>query len=336
MPLVGWQTYGTGYKVRVQNKTIRRRSGYPYLPKSVVNTLNSISLFFSAPSHDSTSTLGDRLGQHPDTTSVASSRASVIPTYDEVSLGQRNALLASKTSHPSNSGTQRGGNSQPAPKKNERRSSRLSSDSSQKGVDQSGQFYDSVDVVTNIPKLQKQTVPDNKNQSQAPPKPPRQLVNEVNTTVMEEPVYSVLESPEPEGVSQPPSNGVIDPEVKAPSAIHEGDKPSEGTDDEGSPEYAILEPSQEVHDKDEDQTQDNEREQRDRPPADDSTCFDETTASSPPGNQYLTILPPTPPEEINELSSDKQALLESSVLPTCNFDQYSVTPKETSKSRTVS
>ena len=336
MPLVGWQTYGTGYKVRVQNKTIRRRSGYPYLPKSIVNTLNSISLLFSAPSHDSTSTLGDRLGQHPDTTSVASSRASVIPTYDEVSLGRRNALLASKTSHPSNSVTQRGGNSQPAPKKNERRSSRLSSDSSQKGVDQSGQFYDSVDVVTNIPKLQKQTVPDNKDQSQGPPKPPRQLVNEVNTTVMEEPVYSVLESPEPEGVSQPPSNGVMDPEVKAPSAIHEGAKPSEGTDDEGSPEYAILEPSQEVHDKDEDQTQDNEREQRDRPPADDSTCFDESTASSPPGNQYLTILPPTPPEEINELSSDKQALLESSVSPTCNFDQYSVTPKETSKSRTVS
>lgn len=301
-----------------------------------MNTLNTISLLFSAPSHDSTSTLGDRLSQHPDATSVASSHASVIPTYDDVSLGQRNALLASKTSHPSNSGTQRGGNSQPSPKKNERRSSRLSSDSKQKGVDQSGQFYDSVDVVTNIPKLQKQTVPDSKDQNQAPPKPPRQLVNEVNTTVMEEPVYSVLESPEPEGVFQPPSNGVMDPEVNAPSGIHEGAKPSEGTgtDDEGSPEYAILEPSQEVHDKDEDQTQDNEREQRDRPPADDSTCFDETSASSPPGNQYLTILPPTPPEESNELSSDKQALLESSVPP--NFDQYSVTPKETSKSRTVS
>ena len=254
----------------------------------------------------------------------------MIPTYDDVSLGQRNALLASKTRNPSNSETQ------PATKKNERRSSRLSTDSQEKGVDQPGQFYDSVDVVTNVPKLPKQTVPVSNDQNQAPPKPPRQLVNEVNTTVMEEPVYSVLEGPEPEGASQPTSNGIIVPVVSAPSAIHEGAEPSEGADgssgtgDEGSPEYAILDPSSEMHDKDEDQTQDSEH----RLPADDSAYFDEATASSPPDDKYLTILPPTPPEEINEPSGEKEALLESSGSP--DFDQYPVTPKEVSKSRIVS
>ena len=252
----------------------------------------------------------------------------MIPTYDDVSLGQRNALIASKTRHPSNTETQRGGNSQPAPKGKERRTSRLSSDSQEKGVDQPGQFYDSVDVVTNVPKLQKQTVPDSNNQNQVPPKPPRQLINGDNSTVTGEPVYSVLENPEPEGVFQPPSNGVMGPEVSARSAIQEGAKPSDVTDgisgngDGGSPEYAILDPSTEVHDNDEDQTQDNENEQRDQ------------TASSPPEHQYLPILPPTPPEEVNEPSSEKQALLESSGSP--DFDQYQVTPKEVSKSRTVS
>lgn len=302
---------------------------------------------FLAPSHDSTTSLGDRLSQHPDTTSVASSRASVIPTYDDVSLGQRSALIANRTRHPSNAETQRGGNNQPPPKENKRRSSRLSSDSQEKGVDQPGQFYDSVDVVTNIPKIQKQTVPDSKDRNQAPRKPPRQLVNDVNTTVTEEPVYSVLEGPEPEGASQPPSNGVMIPEVSAASAIHEDVKPSEGGDgssgtgDEGSPEYAVLE-----HDKDEDQTQDNENEQGDQTPSEekpcllgdekpaDDSCFDEATASSPPDDRYLPILPPTPPEEINEPSSEKQALLESS--GSHKFDQYSVTPKAVSKSRTVS
>lgn len=310
---------------------------------------------FSAPSHDSTASLGDRLSQHQDTTSVASSRASVIPTYDDVSLGQRNALIAGKTRHPSNSETQRGGNSQPAQKKKERRSSRLSSDSQEKGVDQSGQFYDSVDVVTNVPKLQKQTVPDSKDPNQPPPKPPRQLVNEVNTAVTEEPVYSVLEGPEPEGVFQPPSNGIMVPEASLPSEVLEGAKPSEGTDgssgtgDEGSPEYAVVDRSPEVHDKDEDQTQVNEDEQRDRPPSEEKTCllvdekpaddsyFDEATASSPPGDKYLTILPPTPPvsEPMNEPSSEKKALLESG--DSHKFDQCSVSPREEpSKSRTVS
>ena len=261
---------------------------------------------------------------------MASSRTSVIPTYDDVSLGQRNALIASRTCHPSNSETQRGGNSQPAAKKNEKRSSRLSSDSQEKGADQPGQFYDSVDVVTNVPKIQKQPVPDSKDQNQAPPKPLRQLVNDDNTTVTEEPVYSVLEGPEPEGASQPPSNGVMIPEVSALSAIHEGVKPSEGADGSSG------DGDEEVHDNDEDQTQESENEQGDRgdeKPADD-VYFEEDTASSPPDNKYLPILPPTPPEEINETSSEKQALLEPN--GSHNFEQYPVTPKEVSKSRTVS
>lgn len=270
---------------------------------------------------------------------MASSRASVIPTYDDVSLGQRNALIAGRTRHPSNTENQPGGNSQPSPKKRKRRSSRLSSDSQEKGVDQPGQFYDSVDVVTNVPRIQKHTAHDSKGQTQAPPKPPRQLVNDVNTAVTEEPVYSVLEGPEPEGASQPPANGVM-----IPDAICEDAKPSEvvddssGTGEGSSPEYAIPDPPAEAHDKDEDQTQDNENEQRDQTSSKDKPCllgdekpaddsyFDDATASSPPEDQYLPILPPTPPEEINEPSSEKQALL----------DQYSVTPKEVSKSRTVS
>ena len=280
-------------------------------------------MLFSAPSHDSTASLGDRLSQHPDTTSVASSRASMIPTYDEVSLNHRNAF-ANKSHHP----------------KNERRPSRLSTDSQEKGVDQPGPLYDSVDVVSNVPKLQKQTVP--KDQKQPPPKPPRQFVNEANAAVTEEPVYSVLEGPETDGAFQPPTND-------APSVILEGAKPSaagadgnSGADDESSPEYAVLEPFPEEPNNVEDQAQYNEDEHlpseqkhsllHDEKPADDT---DRAAVSSPPDTKYLTVLPATPPKQITEPTSENAALLESS--GPHNLDEYSVSPKDDpSKSRTVS
>lgn len=140
----------------------------------------------SAPSHASTGSIADRTSQQQDTTSVASSRTSVIPTYDDVSLSYRNALLASKSHHPSNSETRRSGDHQSTGKKNERRSSHLSTDSQEKGatVDQPGMFYESVDVVSNIPKSQKQSIP--KDQKQPPPKPPRQFTDDANTAVTEE------------------------------------------------------------------------------------------------------------------------------------------------------
>ena len=106
---------------------------------------------FSAPSHASTASLSDRQSHQKDTTSVASSRASIIPTYDDVSLNQRNAAA--------NKAERNGVNQSTGPPRRSSRSSRLSLDSQEKSVDQGGQFYDSVDVVTNIPKPQKQAGP---------------------------------------------------------------------------------------------------------------------------------------------------------------------------------
>lgn len=277
---------------------------------------------------------------------MASSRTSVIPTYDEVSLGHRNALLASKSHHQSNPETQRGGDHQSAAKKNETRSSHLSTDSQEKGVDQPGQLYESVDVVSNVPKFQKQAIPED--QKQPPPKPPRQFIDDANTTVTEEPVYSVLEGPEPDSITQPLSNGVMVPTSSAiPDAKPSAEaNDSSGTGDEGSPVYAVVDPSPEVPDKDEDQAQYNEDEQRDRSPSEekhsllhdekpaDDSCNVGAAVGSPP-DKYLTVLPPTPPKHMNEPTSEERALLESSGQQ--NFDQYSVSPnKEPSKSRTVS
>lgn len=315
-----------------------------------MNSSNYLHFCFSAPSHTSIGSNLDRLSQQQDATSVASSRTSVIPTYDEVSLSHRNALLASKSRHPSNSETKRGRDHKSAGKKNERRSSHLSSDSQEKGVDQPGQFYESVDVVSNVPKISEQAVPEE--QKQPPPKPPRQFIDDANTAVTEEPVYSVLESPKPDDVSQPPSNGVMVPEMDAPSATTDA-KPgaeadgSSGSGDEDSHEYAVVDPSPEVPEKDEDQTQYNDNEQietspseekqsllHDEKPSDDFVT-DGPALSSPPDNKYLTVLPPTPPKQMNEPASKERALFESSGLQ--NFDQYSVSPKEEpSKSRTVS
>ena len=283
---------------------------------------------------------------------MASSRTSVIPTYDDVSLSYRNALLASKSHHPSNSETRRSGDHQSTGKKNERRSSHLSTDSQEKGatVDQPGMFYESVDVVSNIPKSQKQSIP--KDQKQPPPKPPRQFTDDANTAVTEEPVYSVLEGPEPDNVSHPPSNDVMPPEMNAPSAILDHGKPSaevdstSGTGDRGSPEYAVVDPSPEVPDKAEDQTRYNEYEQRDESPGEEkhrllhdekpaADSFADGAAVGSTPEQYLTILPPTPPKQMNEPTSEDRSVLESS--GQSNLDQYSVSPKEEpSKSRTVS
>lgn len=290
---------------------------------------------FSAPSHDSVSTasLADRQSQHQDTTSVASSRASMIPTYDEVSLNHRNAV-AGKSRHPSNSEALGDSTKHPAGQVNQRRSSRLSANSQDRFVDQPGQFYDSVDVVSNLPKLQDQTKP--KNDKQPPAKPPRQFTSEANTVATEDHVYSEVEGSEFNSAFQSPSNDVIY-EISPKE-----DGSSAGAGEEGSsPVYAVLDPSPEVPDQNEGPIKYNDDEQREGLPSEQKRSLlheekpagAEAAPSSSPDNKYLT-LPPTPPKQIDEPTSENSALLASG---SHEFDQYSVSPKdETSKSRTVS
>ena len=314
---------------------------YKYNSQQLDNYLPIVRVFlllFSAPSHASTASLTDRISQQQDTTSVASSRASVIPTYDDVSLNYRNAV-ASKT--------QGGGANQPAGKASGRRlsrSSHLSTDSQEKAVDQGGQFYDSVDVVSNVPKIQNHTIP--KDLKQPPRKPPRQqVVTEANTATTENPVYDEVEGSEQNGIFQPSSFGV--PGVDAPSMVSKASKPNEDGDSpgggnkgpHGSPLYAVLEPQTDTT---ADQSQVNDNEQKGLSPdeqklstPDDKPQDTEVTAESPPSeNKYLTVLPPTPPKE-NEPSSENAArALQSSG----GFDELSVSPtdKSAAKSRTVS
>lgn len=298
-------------------------------------------LLFSAPSHGSTASLTDRLSQQQDTTSVASSRASMIPNYDDVSLNYRNAV---------ENKTHGAGAIQPPGKTAGRRSSKsshLSNDSQEKAVDQGGQFYSSVDVVSNVPKLPSQPVA--KDMKQPPPKPPRQQnETDTNTTTTKNPIYDEVEGSDQVGVFQPPSNA-------GPLVVPEGAvKPTEGDQspvvgDEkphGSPEYAILEPFPENPndgmDPTEDQTPVNDKGQKNLSPSEQKLSLPDdkqpltdpdTAGSSPLENKYLTVLPLTPPKQTDPLSENK-GLLQSSG----SFDQMSVSPTEKSaaKSRTVS
>ena len=108
----------------------------PFCFKSQFLCLSCMLVFFlfSAPSHASTASLSDRQSHQKDTTSVASSRASIIPTYDDVSLNQRNAAA--------NKAERNGVNQSTGPPRRSSRSSHLSLDSQEKSVDQGGQFYD--------------------------------------------------------------------------------------------------------------------------------------------------------------------------------------------------
>ena len=259
-------------------------------------------LLFSAPSHGSTADLNDRLNQQLDTTSVASSHASMIPNYDDISLNHRNALA------------NKGGVNQAAKKSPGRKSSRsshLSTDSQEKAIDQGGQYYDVVDVVSNVPKPPKQNVPKHL-KTPPPPKPPRQqIISDVDTATTENPVYDEVE----------------------------GDERTENGDEKthGSPQYAVLEkpnrdsPTDDVHSEEGKGLSPSEQKQSLLSASDPLT---EMAAESPPSeNKYLAVLPPTPPKQCDPLN-ESTGLQQSSG----SFDQMSVSPVEKSpaKSRAVS
>ena len=279
---------------------------------------------FSAPSHDSVSTasLADKQSQHQDTTSVASSRASMVPAYDDVSLNQR-STAASRSCHPSNSeNIKDGAKNSAGGQANQRRTSRLSSDGQDRFVDQPGQFYESVDVVTNLLKLQDQTKA--RNDKQPPSKPPRQFFNKAITPETEDHVYSEVEGTDSNSAFQLPSNDVI----------YEINPKEDGAFEGSSPVYAVLEPSPEVPDQNKGPESPNEQKpglEQEKKPADDKVGEDSAS------DNYVTVLPPTPPKQVYEPVNENSDLTTSG---SNEFDQYSVTPKEEEpdpvKSRSVS
>ena len=316
----------------------------PFCFKSQFLCLSCMLVFFlfSAPSHASTASLSDRQSHQKDTTSVASSRASIIPTYDDVSLNQRNAAA--------NKAERNGVNQSTGPPRRSSRSSHLSLDSQEKSVDQGGQFYDSVDVVTNIPKLQKQAGP----KDVPPAKPPRlQVLYDANSGTPETHVYDDVEQSELEGNKQrnthPPLNGTS--AVDGLSAEREDTEQAATDDIRGndnnmhteSPEYATLEPLPDTSPNDSyptnnyasknDQENLSIREQKQCLLSDDKQPTTETEGSPVSQNKYLTVLPPTPPKQ-NESLDENAGLLQSNE----DFDQMSVSPPDKSvpKSRSVS
>lgn len=280
-----------------------------------------------SPSHASTASLSDRLSQQQDTTSVDSSRASLLPNVDDVSLNYRNTL-ASKT-HGS-------GASQPAKKTPGRSSSRSSA-----AVDQGGHYYDSVDVASIVPKLPNPTVP--KDLKNAPPKPQRQqMVTDANTT--KNPVYDEVEGSDQVQVRvfQPPSDGVqvMDAPGEGPESAEQHDilsNPDSGDQNtHGSPVYAVLEnhkgdsPTEDVNEEAKSLLP---SEQRQSLPSDNEEQFlasdpltDMAGESPSSENKDLSVLPPTPPKQNRPLSDTA-----SSVHRNKGFDQSNTRPP--SKSR---
>lgn len=232
----------------------------------------------------------------------------MLPAYDDVSLNNRNAL-ANKT--------QGDGGNQPGKRTPGRKSSRtshLSTDSQEKAVDQGGQYYDAVDVVSNVPKPPKPNV--SKDLKTPPPKPPRQqIISDTNTATTENPVYD---------------------EVEGDDRTENGDEKTHG-----SPQYAVLEklygdsPTDDVHSEEGKGVSPSGQKQSllssDKQPASDPLTV--MAAESPPSeNKYLTVLPPTPPQQNDPLSESTGSLQSSKSL-----DQMGVSPvKSPTKSRTVS
>lgn len=267
---------------------------------------------FSAPSHASTASLSDRQSHQKDTTSVASSRASIIPTYDDVSLNQRSAAA--------NKAQRNGVNQSTEPPRRSSRSSRLSLDSQEKSVDQGGQFYDSVDVVTNIPKPQNQAGPKN----MPPAKPPRlQVLYDANSGTPENHVYDEVEQSELEGNKQHNTDtSVVDGVSSEPEDAEQAE-----TDDilgnnnnnmhTESPEYATLEPLPDVSPNDS------------YPSNDYASKGDQENLSISEQKQCLLS-----DDKQNETVDENAGLLQSNE----DFDQTSVSPpdKSVAKSRSVS
>lgn len=243
---------------------------------------------------------------------MASSRASIIPTYDDVSLNQRSAAA--------NKAQRNGVNQSTEPPRRSSRSSRLSLDSQEKSVDQGGQFYDSVDVVTNIPKPQNQAGPKN----MPPAKPPRlQVLYDANSGTPENHVYDEVEQSELEGNKQHNTDtSVVDGVSSEPEDAEQAE-----TDDilgnnnnnmhTESPEYATLEPLPDVSPNDS------------YPSNDYASKGDQENLSISEQKQCLLS-----DDKQNETVDENAGLLQSNE----DFDQTSVSPpdKSVAKSRSVS
>lgn len=208
---------------RTYSASLESSSPYPYQP---LHCDASGRTYYGAmdgatDSHDQSV----RSPSHASTASLADSRASMIPHYDEVSLNHRNAA-AKKTP---GSGT-----SHVVTKALGQRTSTSSADSQEKLVDQGGQYYDSVDVVSNAGKGPKQSLP----------KPKRQPDNNgTNSAISENNIYAEIE-----GSDQPPPGyaPLMSALRKSPerSKRDKGDDQTKNDDDEddnGSPQYAVLE-----------------------------------------------------------------------------------------------
>lgn len=295
------------------------------------------------------------------TASLAESRTSTAPNYDQVSLNHRNAA-ANKTS-PS-------GTNQTAVKPAGQRSSKsphIPSNNQEKLIDQGGQFYDSVDVVSNVPK----------GPEQPPAKPLKQQYgNDVYSSLNKNPVYeevarqqssnavysSLNESPvydEVEGSEKVDAFQSLSVNVPAMNAIPKNPKSAilcEGNDrmksngDESSRQYAVLEdsetnyPNEDVNNKEQKSQRNSKQIQSSPKQTHDSPVYavlenangnlpndgDTMAVESPPSEKYITVLPPTPPEQ-NGVPSENTGLLESLE----SSDQTSPMEKSPAKSRTV-
>lgn len=220
---------------------------------------------------------------------MAESRASVVPNYDQVTLNHRNAA-ANKTP---TSGTNRTAG-EPAGQRSSK-SPHIPSNNQEKLVDQGGQFYDFVDVVSDVPKGPKQSSA----------KPSRQQYgHDVYSSVNKNPVYddverqhssnatysSVNKSPiydEVEGsdrvdafqalsVNVPETNAI--PENPKSAILYEGTERTKGNDDERSPQYAVLEDSRTKYSNEDV----NNKEQKSQCNSKQMQCSPKQTCDSPP------------------------------------------------------
>lgn len=259
-------------------------SPYPYQP---LNSDASGQNSYGALDRNTDQSL--RSPSDASTVSLAESRASVVPNYDEVSLNHRNAA-ANKTP---TSGTNRTAG-EPAGQRSSK-SPHIPSNNQEKLVDQGGQFYDSVDVVSDVPKGPKQSSA----------KPSRQQHgHDVYSSVNKNPVYDDVErqhssnatyssgnkSPiydEVEGsdrvdafqalsVNVPETNAI--PENPKSAIPYEGTERTKGNDDERSPQYAVLEDSRTKYSNEDV----NNKEQKSQCNSKQMQCSPKQTCDSPP------------------------------------------------------
>ncbi|XP_068702724.1 uncharacterized protein [Montipora foliosa] len=195
---------------RTYSASLESSSPYPYQPLHCDASGRTYygAMDGASDSHDQSV----RSPSHASTASLADSRASMIPHYDEVSLNHRNAAAKKNPG---------GGTSHIVTKALGQRTSTSSADSQEKLVDQGGQYYDSVDVVSNAGK--------------GP--------NDTNLAISENNVYAEIERSDqpPPGYAPLMSALRKSPERSKRGKGDDQTKNDDDEDDNGSPQYAVLE-----------------------------------------------------------------------------------------------